>query len=142
MVDLHRSSSISSSSSSSSSPHVAPLPGDDVEHGGHQEEGAQPHAVHPGGDLLPAVVRQPVQQRHAHDGRRDEELQTWRASVSISIMAALLKGRKHFINSSNILLNNSFCIYILESRNIVQKKMSLILQLKSIQFETFKIKAR
>jgi len=27
-----------------------------------------------------------------------------------SIMAALLKGRKHFINSSNILLNNSLCI--------------------------------
>jgi len=28
----------------------------------------------------------------------------------IGIMAALLKGRKHFINSSNIVLNNSLCI--------------------------------
>jgi len=37
----------------------------------------------------------------------------------ISIMAAFLKGRKHFVNSSNILLNNSLCIWLLECRNIV-----------------------
>lgn len=39
-----------------SSPHVALLPGDDVEHSGDQEEGTQAHAVHPGCDLLPSVV--------------------------------------------------------------------------------------
>lgn len=58
----------------SSSPHVALLPGDDVKHSGDEEEGAQAHAVHPGGDPLPAVVRQAMQQSHADDGRHDEEL--------------------------------------------------------------------
>lgn len=58
----------------SGSPHVTLLPGDDVENGGDQEERAQPQAVHPGGDPLPAGVRQAVQQRHAHEGRHDEEL--------------------------------------------------------------------
>lgn len=58
-----------------SSPHVALLPGDDMKHSGDQEEGAQAHAVHPGSDALPAVVRHTMQQRHAHDGRHDEELQ-------------------------------------------------------------------
>lgn len=65
-------------------PHVAPLPGDDVEHGGDQEEGAQAQAVHQGRHLLPAVVRQAVQQRHAHEGRRDEELQRWNQTVETS----------------------------------------------------------
>lgn len=55
-------------------PHVTLLPGDDVEDGGDQEEGAQPQAVHPGGEPLPARVRQAVQQRHAHEGRHHQEL--------------------------------------------------------------------
>lgn len=67
-------------------PHVALLPGDDVEHGGHQEQGAQPEAVHPGRDLLPAVVGQSVQQRHAHEGRHDEE------SVSVAVCSVLVAG--------------------------------------------------
>lgn len=58
----------------SSSPHVALLPRDDVKHGGDQEERTQAQAVHPGSDPLPAVVRQAVQQRHAHEGWHDEEL--------------------------------------------------------------------
>lgn len=58
-----------------SSPHVTLLPGDDMKHGGDEEEGAQAHAVHPGRDPLPAVVRQTVQQRHPHEGWHDEELQ-------------------------------------------------------------------
>lgn len=62
----------------SSSPHVALLPGDDVKHGGHQEEGAQAHTVHPGGDPLPTGVRQAMQQRHADEGRHNEELQPWK----------------------------------------------------------------
>lgn len=63
------------SSSRSPSPHVALLPGDDMKHSGDQEEGTQAHAVHPGSDPLPAVVRQTMQQRHAHEGRHNEELQ-------------------------------------------------------------------
>lgn len=55
-------------------PHVTLLPGDDVEDGGDQEEGAQPEAVHPGGEPLPARVRQAVQQCHAHEGRHHQEL--------------------------------------------------------------------
>lgn len=50
------------------------LPGDDVKDGGDEEEGAQAHPVHPGRQPLPARVRQPVQQRHAKEGRSDEEL--------------------------------------------------------------------
>lgn len=53
---------------------MAFLPGDDVKHSGDEEEGAQAHAVHPGGDPLPAVVRQAMQQSHADDGWHDEEL--------------------------------------------------------------------
>lgn len=41
---------------SSYSPHVTPLPGDDMKHSGDQEEGTQAHAVHPGSDPLPAGV--------------------------------------------------------------------------------------
>lgn len=52
------------------------LPGDDVEDGGDQEEGAQSQAVHPGGEPLPARVRQAVQQRHAHEGRHHQELRS------------------------------------------------------------------
>lgn len=59
---------------SSYSPHVTPLPGDDMKHSGDQEEGTQAHAVHPGSDPLPAGVWQTMQQRHAHEGRHDEEL--------------------------------------------------------------------
>lgn len=55
---------------------MALLPGDDVKHSGNQEEGAQAHPVHPGGEPLPAGVRQLVQQHHAHKGRHDEELKT------------------------------------------------------------------
>lgn len=58
------------------SPHVTLLPGDDVEDGGDQEEGAQPQAVDPGGEPLPAGVRQAVQQRHAHQGRHHQELRS------------------------------------------------------------------
>lgn len=61
----------------SSSPHVALLPGDDVKHSGDQEEGTQAQAVHPGSDPLPAVIRQAMQQRHAHDGQPNEGLQRW-----------------------------------------------------------------
>lgn len=60
-----------------SSPHVALLPGDDVKHSGDQEEGTQAQAVHPGSDPLPAVIRQAMQQRHAHDGQPNEGLQRW-----------------------------------------------------------------
>lgn len=67
-------------------PHVALLPGDDVEPGGHQEESAQPGAVHPGRDLLPAVVRQAVQQRHPNDGRNDEE------GVGVAVSGVLIAG--------------------------------------------------
>lgn len=56
---------------------MALLPGDDVKHSGDQEEGTQAQAVHPGSDPLPAVIRQAMQQRHAHDGRHDEGLQRW-----------------------------------------------------------------
>lgn len=55
---------------------MALLPGDDVKKSGNQEEGAQAHPVHPGGEPLPAGVRQSVQQRHAHEGRHNEELKT------------------------------------------------------------------
>ncbi len=46
-----------------------------MKHSGDQEEGTQAHAVHPGSDPLPAVVWQTMQQRHAHEGRHNEELQ-------------------------------------------------------------------
>lgn len=45
-----------------------------MKHSGDQEEGTQAHSVHPGSDPLPAGVRQTMQQRHAHEGRHDEEL--------------------------------------------------------------------
>lgn len=45
-----------------------------MKHSGDQEEGTQAHAVHPGSDPLPAGVWQTMQQRHAHEGRHDEEL--------------------------------------------------------------------
>lgn len=54
------------------SPHVTLLPGDDMKHSGDQEEGTQAHAVHPGRDPFPAVVRQTVQQCHPHKGRHNE----------------------------------------------------------------------
>lgn len=60
----------------SDSPHVALLPCDDVEDGGDQEEGAQPQAVHQGGEPLPAGVRQAVQERHAHEGRHHQQLES------------------------------------------------------------------
>jgi len=53
------------------------------------------------------------------EGRRDPRhvasTETWRVKLmfTVGIMAALLKGRKHFINSSNILLNNSRCLSLL-----------------------------
>lgn len=52
-----------------------------MEDGGDNEEGAEPHAVHPCRDLLPAVIRQPVQEGTAHDGRNNEELPTQKAIV-------------------------------------------------------------
>lgn len=45
-----------------------------MEHGGDDEEGAEPHPVHPRRDLLPAVIGEPVQEGTAHDGRDNEEL--------------------------------------------------------------------
>lgn len=45
-----------------------------MKHGGDDEEGAQAQSVHPGRDPFPVVVGQAVQQRHAHEGRHDEEL--------------------------------------------------------------------
>lgn len=40
---------------------------------GNDEEGTEAHPVNPCCYLLPAVVRQPVEQGAAHDGRHNEE---------------------------------------------------------------------
>lgn len=61
-------------SSCFSSLHVTLLPGDDMKHGGDEEQGTQAHPIHPGCDPLQAVVWEAVQQRHAHKGWGNEEL--------------------------------------------------------------------
>lgn len=71
---------------------MALLPGDDVKHSGDQEEGTQAQAVHPGSDPLPAVIRQAMQQRHAHDGQPNEGLQRWTEEKKKKI-TQLLKQR-------------------------------------------------
>lgn len=43
---------------------------------GDQEERTQAHAVHPGGDLFPAVIWETVQQGHAHECWDNKELHT------------------------------------------------------------------
>lgn len=58
------------------SPHVTLLPGDDVENGGDEEQGAQSHAVDPGREPLPAVIGHVVKEGRAHERRRDEELRS------------------------------------------------------------------
>lgn len=52
-----------------------------MEHGGDDEEGAEPHPVHPCCDLLPAVVREPMEEGAAHDGRDNQELPEQKAIV-------------------------------------------------------------
>lgn len=62
-------------------PEVTLFPGNYVEDGGDDEEGAEPHAVHPCCDLLPAVVREPMEEGTAHDGRNNQELPEQKATV-------------------------------------------------------------
>lgn len=54
-------------------PQVALFPRHYVKHRGDDEEGAEAHPVDPCCYLLPAVIRQPMEEGAAHDGRNDEE---------------------------------------------------------------------
>lgn len=55
-------------------PQVALLPCYDVKYCGDDEEGTEAHSINPRRDLLPAVVRQPMEEGTAHDGWDNEEL--------------------------------------------------------------------
>lgn len=55
-------------------PEVALFPWYNVKYCGDDEEGTEAHAINPCCYLLPAVVRQPMEEGAAHKGRNNEEL--------------------------------------------------------------------
>lgn len=62
---------------------MALFPRHDVKYCGNDEEGTEAHSVNPCRYLLPAVVRQPVQEGTAHDGWNDEELRERQREVNL-----------------------------------------------------------
>ena len=62
---------------------MALFPRYDVKDCGNDEEGAEAHPINPRRYLLPAVVRQPVEEGTAHDGRHNEELRERQRQVNV-----------------------------------------------------------